>query len=179
MKVLRRAAIIVWALTSSACGESAAGAGNVQIFVVPESTITDGLEPGTDPESVQDGWTISYRRYLVAVGNFRARRSDTGDSISDGTSHVLDMKNAPTSGYVVKEFRDVAAVRWDKFGYDVPNAKSGMKALCPDEKGGSRFHDFERLFRVFRGRGGERRADDLLRMGICGGHVVRRLRKRR
>jgi len=112
-------------------GSSTGGNGNVQIFVVPEDSIAKGLEPGTELENVQDGWTITYDRYLVAVGNFRARRSDTGDTLSDPSVHILDLKLAPTSGYVVKELTDVSAVRWDKFGYDVPNAKAGATPLAP------------------------------------------------
>lgn len=112
-------------------GSSTGGNGNVQIFVVPEDSIANGLQPGTELENVQDGWTITYDRYLVAVGNFRARRSDNGDSIGDPAIHILDLKAAPTSGYVVKELTDVAAVRWDKFGYDVPNARAGATPLPP------------------------------------------------
>ena len=121
-------------LASPGCSNSAStggGSGSVQIFVVPEDSITRGLVPGTELENVQDGWTITYDRYLVAVGNFRARRSDSGDTLSDPTIYVLDLKGAPTSGYVTKELHDVAAVRWDKFGYDIANARAGAVALAP------------------------------------------------
>ena len=128
----------------SACGSkdggsSTGGKGNVQIFVVPEDSITGGLEPGTDLENVQDGWTIRYDRYLVAVGNFRARRSDTGATLDDPSIHILDLKAAPTSGYVVKELTGVDAVRWDKFGYDVPNAKAGATPLAPTKQADADF----------------------------------------
>ena len=115
---------------TASCG-SGGGPGSVQIFVVPEDTIANGLDPGAALENVQDGWTIRYDRYLVAVGNFRAKRSDTGATLGDPTVYVLDLKKAPTSGYVVKEFKDVASVRWDKFGFDIPNAKAGVSTLPP------------------------------------------------
>lgn len=117
--------------TSSDGGASSSGTGAVQIFVVAEDSIGDGLEPGTEPENVQDGWTVKYARYLVTVGNFRAKRSDTGAAIGDPSVFVLDLKNAPENGYVVAELKDVAAVRWDKFGFDIANAKSGAKNLPP------------------------------------------------
>src|SRR5262245_24341904 len=86
------------------CGdEGGGGAGSVQVFVVPEDTITNGLDPGTELENVQDGWAIRYTKYLSVWGNFRAKRSDTGDAIGDSTMYVLDLKNAPESGYLVKE----------------------------------------------------------------------------
>lgn len=119
-----------------ACGTSStdgagAGTGRVQIFVVAEDSIRNGLEPGTSGENIQDGWTIKYDRYLVAVGGSRAKRSDTGAQIGDPAVYVLDLKNAPENGYVVAELKDVAAVRWDKFGFDIANAKAGMKTLPP------------------------------------------------
>jgi hypothetical protein len=108
-----------------------AGKGTVQIFVVPEDTITQGLDPGTDMESVQDGWTIRYSRFLVTIGNFRAMRTDTHATMGDSTIFILDLRNAPTSGYVTHTFTHVDAVRWDKFGFDMPNAKPGNQGLGP------------------------------------------------
>jgi hypothetical protein len=118
-------------VVGGACGSDDAGTGTAQIVVVPESTIPDGLDPGSDPENIQDGWTIRYSRYLTAIGHFRAQRTDTGATVSDPTVYVLDLKNAPTNGYAVKEWRDLAAVRWDKFGFDLPNAKAGATTLAP------------------------------------------------
>ncbi len=125
--------------SSSDGGTGTGGAGNVQIFVVAEDSITNGLEPGSDLENVQDGWSIKYDRYLVAVGNFRARRSDTGEALSDPSVFILDLKAGPTSGYVVKQLSGVAAVRWDKFGYDVPNAKAGAMPLAPTKQADADF----------------------------------------
>lgn len=129
--LLTAAALGFLAACSNDGGTGTGGSGNVQIFVVPEDSITNGLDPGTELENVQDGWTIKYDRYLVAIGNFRARRSDTGETLSDPSVYILDLKGAPTSGYVAKEFTGASAVRWDKFGYDVPNAKAGAKPLAP------------------------------------------------
>jgi hypothetical protein len=126
----------ITACTSTTDGGTADGnaKGTVQIFVVPEDTIANGLEPGTELENIQDGWTITYDRYLVTIGNFRAKRTDTGATIGDPSIYVLDLKSAPETGYVVAELEDVAAVRWDKFGLDVPNAKAGAKTLAPTKQ---------------------------------------------
>lgn len=122
------------ACSSSNDSGDSAGNGAVQIFVVPEDSVREGLEPGTDGENIQDGWTIRYDRYLVTVGNFRAKRSDTGASIGDPRVFVLDLLNAPSSGYVVSELSGIAAGRWDKFGYDVANAKPGAITLAPTKQ---------------------------------------------
>lgn len=132
-RMLLAAALATAACTSSSDGGTGAtgATGTVQIFVVAEDSIAEGLDPGDGPENIQDGWSVRYNRYLVAVGNFRARRTDTGATIGDPNVYVLDLKNAPENGYVVTELRDVAAVRWDKFGLDIPNAKDGAKAMAP------------------------------------------------
>ncbi len=106
--------------------------GAVQVFVEPEDTIPNGLEPGTEEENIKDGWKVTYDKFVVTVGNFRATRSDApGDRLSDPTVYVLDLKNAPAGGYVIKTFDGVAAVHWDKVGYDLPNAKAGVRSLPP------------------------------------------------
>lgn len=115
-------------LLATACGS---GSGAVQIFVVPESSITSGISAGPDPEEIHDGWTLAYDRFLVSIGNFRARRTDTGDSVTAPGTFVLDLKNAPSSGYVVAEFNDLAAVRWDKLGYDMPSARGDAQPVPP------------------------------------------------
>lgn len=106
--------------------------GSAQIFVEPEDTIPNGIEPGTDEENMKDGWKVTYEKFVVTVGNFRASRSDAAsDKLSDPTVYVLDLKNAPAGGYVITTFDEVAAVHWDKVGYDLPNAKAGVKSLPP------------------------------------------------
>lgn len=118
--VVASAAIV---LALAGCGEDAAGTGRVQVFVEPEDTIPDGLQPGTGDENIQDGWTVTYEKFLVAVGNFRATRSaDTSDQLSEPRVLVVDLKNVPTGGLVIAEFDDVTASRWDKVGFDLPNA---------------------------------------------------------
>ena len=116
-----------------ACSDSG-GSGNVQIFVVPEDSIVNGIVAGTDTENIQDGWTVTYSRYLASVGNFRARRSDTNATLSDPSRFILDLKSAPTSGYVTTTWSSVDAVMWDKFGYDVPNATAGALPLPPTKQ---------------------------------------------
>jgi len=110
-------------LALAGCGEDSGATGRVQVFVEPEDTIPDGLEPGTGEENIQDGWTVTYDKFLVAVGNFRAARSaDTSDQLSEPRVYVVDLKNVPTGGLVIAEFNDVTASRWDKVGFDLPNA---------------------------------------------------------
>ncbi len=112
-------------------GTSPTAQGNAQVFVVPEASITDGLEPGDGGEQIKDGWRVEYTKFLITIGNFRARSTATGKELRDPTVWVLDLKSAPTSGYVTARFDEIDAVRFDKVGQDMPAAAPGAKALPP------------------------------------------------
>jgi hypothetical protein len=106
-------------LTLAACD----GTGNAQIFIAAESTIPNGVQAGTGPENIQDGWTAQYSKFLVVVGNFRAgRNSAPGDRQTDPRVVVLDLKQVPANGYVLTQFNNIAATRWNQVGFDLPNA---------------------------------------------------------
>ena len=122
---------LAWALGSLIACNGNAEDGRVQIFTEPEDTIPDGLEPGTGGENITDGWAVTYARFLVTIGNFRAARSDADNTLSEPAIFVLDLKNGPAGGYVVASFDEVSAVRWDRFGFDLPNARGGAQTLGP------------------------------------------------
>ncbi|TKD08855.1 hypothetical protein E8A74_13770 [Polyangium fumosum] len=112
-------------------GEDGATAekGSAQVFVEAEDTIPNGLSAGMGDEDIQDGWSVTYDRFLVAIGNIRASRSDATEALSAPDVYVLDLKKVPAGGYVVATFEGVSATRWDRFGFDLPNAKPGAKGL--------------------------------------------------
>jgi hypothetical protein len=128
----RAPVVIAASLVALALGGcSGEGAGTAQIFVEPEDTITHGLSAGTDNENIHDGWSVTYTRFLVVVGSVRASRSDTLEKVTDTGVHVLDLLRAPASGYVVAELQSLGAARWDRFGFDLPNAAKGAVPLAP------------------------------------------------
>lgn len=104
------------------------GKGSAQVFVVPEETIASGLEPGTGDENLHDGWKVEYSKFLVSIGNFRAKSSQSGKEVRDGTVWILDLKAAPAGGYVTASFSDLDAVRYDKVGEDMPVPTATAKA---------------------------------------------------
>jgi hypothetical protein len=110
---------------------SGTGTGRVQVFVVPESTITEGISAGTGLEDIADGWRVEYSKFLVTVGNFRATSTQAGTTIGDPSLYVLDLRNAPAGGYVFATFEGVSAVRFDKVGEDMPAAKPGVRGIAP------------------------------------------------
>lgn len=118
---------------AAGCGDAGetSETGAVQVFVEPEDTIPEGLEPGTGDEDIADGWRVTYDRFLITIGNVRAARSGNKDTLRNSTVYVLDLKNAPATRYVIAEFEDVRATRWDRFGFDLPIAKEGVRTLAP------------------------------------------------
>ena len=120
--------------TTSDAGAPASGTGTAQLIVVAEDSIPEGLQSGTDPENLKDGWSITYDRFLVTIGGVVAARSDNGASTSAPDVFVLDLRNAPTTGYVLAEWKGLSAARYDKFSFSLPNAKPGAKLLAPTKQ---------------------------------------------
>ena len=111
------------ALATLALGCSAAGTGTVQIFVEAEESVPEGLSPGTGDEDIVDGWRVDYTTFVVAVGDFRAGQSADPDAeLRDDRVWLVDLLDLPAGGLVLAEFDDADAVRWDRFGYSLPNA---------------------------------------------------------
>lgn len=125
--------LVVALASTSACGSGGVGGGtgNVQLFIVPEDSIVSGVAAGTDKENLQDGWTVTYKKFLVTIGGFRARSTLGGKNIGDATLFVLDLKNAPPGGYVTVSLQGVDALRYDKVGEDMPAASPVARALPP------------------------------------------------
>jgi hypothetical protein len=102
---------------ASGCGSD--GPGNAQIFVEAEETIADGLTPGDELENIKDGWTVTYEKFLITLGNFRASQSrNTSATLTEPKTFVLDLQAIPAAGFLLADFKDVEATRWDKVGYD-------------------------------------------------------------
>jgi hypothetical protein len=105
------------AVALSACGSGSTG--NATVFAEPEETITDGLTPGTDLENIKDGWTATYTKFLIVLGNIHAQRSaDGATTLTDNRIQVIDLRNLPQTGLILAEWKGIADTRWDKFGYD-------------------------------------------------------------
>ena len=106
-----------------ACGSDSGGQGTVQVFVEPEDSITDGLTAGDGEEQVVDGWNVEYDRFVATIGRVRASRSDTEDmELLDERVFVVDLQAVPAAGLTIAEFESVDATRFQRFGFDMPNA---------------------------------------------------------
>lgn len=117
-----RRIVIALAMATAACGGNGSGTGGLRAFVVAEDTIPDGLVAGTALENIQDGWNVTYDKFLAVVGNFRAARQGSGDAKQASDVFIIDMKGLSTAGLVIADLEDLRATRWDKVGYDMPRA---------------------------------------------------------
>lgn len=129
------APLVLTVVAVAACSDEPGGSlgakGNAEVFVVAEESITGGIEAGAGDENIQDGWSVSYTKFLVTIGNFRAKSSGSNIAVSDPSVYVLDLKNAPAEGYIIKRFADIDAIRYDKVGSDMPVALAAAKTLPP------------------------------------------------
>ena len=66
---------------------------------------------------------MTYTKFLVGVGNFRAARtSDSTDRFDSDRVLVVDLTKVPSSGLILATFENIAATRWDQIGYDLIGA---------------------------------------------------------
>lgn len=103
------------------CGDDA-GSGSASILVQPEDVIIEGLAAGTDAEDIQDGWNVTFDKYIVAIGDIDIHLA-TNESIEAEAPevYVLDLTQIPAMGLDLFSFSDLRTGRWE-FGYSTPAA---------------------------------------------------------
>jgi hypothetical protein len=114
---------LLFALAAHGCGGGdGVGQGDARILVEAEATITDGLSPGADEESIADGWAVTYATFDVAIGDVALGRSaDASASATAGARVILDLTTVDT-GYDLVTLMGVDAGRWDLFSFETPAA---------------------------------------------------------
>lgn len=109
------------------CGddEAGVGTGSLTVLLETEEVIVDGLSPGDEGENIQDGWAVDFEKYIVTIGSIDAHLA-TDDSIEaeSGDVYVVDLTEAPGSGFDLWELDELAEGRWN-FGYATPGAADG------------------------------------------------------
>lgn len=119
----RAFSLSLFACLAACTGASGAGSGSLDVYVLPEETISDGLVAGDGDENLRDGWNVTYTRFLVSLGHFSASVSTMPDqTLSEESIHVVDLERVTSSGFLLAQFNDVRATRWDRVGFRIPNA---------------------------------------------------------
>lgn len=81
-----------------ALASCATPAGEVVFLLEPESSITSGIRAGAELEQVQDGWSVDFSKYLVALGPVELTHVQSGTVTSDPGRWVVDLVQIPQSG---------------------------------------------------------------------------------
>jgi hypothetical protein len=112
-------AVLVLALTSAGCSDDDAGTGELTVLLEAEDTISGGLDPGDEGESIQDGWQVRYDQFIVGIGAV-ALSYATDDSIEAAADDVfaIDLTTVPEDGTALWALSDLRAGRW-QFGYGI------------------------------------------------------------
>ena len=122
---IRALLVAISALSSALAGcSSDAGTGSLTVLIEAEDVITEGLEPGTDGESIQDGWAVSFDKYIVAIGDVDVHLATNESVFAEAAEvHVVDLVQVPASGLELAQLNELRAGRWE-FNYATPIAES-------------------------------------------------------
>lgn len=109
------------ALLLGACGETTAATGSLQFQIEAEDTVTEGLAAGTGDEQIVDGWTVTFDKYIVAVGHVEVEGN--GPTHLHGEDEiVVDLTQLPEGGLTLTTFEGAAVGAWPEVFWETPAA---------------------------------------------------------
>lgn len=124
------------------CGDSSEDAppGSVRVIVEPEDTILEGLSAGEKVANIRDGWTVTYDKYIVAMGHVTiAYATDDALIAEDERAFVVDLSKVPANGEPLWRLDGLRPGRWN-FGYALVTGEDDVKRHDSVSK-----RDFERV----------------------------------
>jgi|SRR5690606_1983126 hypothetical protein len=111
---------------ATGCGGSA-DEGRLEVLIQAEDTITRGLDPGTGPENLVDGWTARFDKYVVALGNVKLGRDADHIEVTDTVRRAYDLVQAPQADWELTELAGLEGKRYDFFGYETVHAEEAER----------------------------------------------------
>ena len=112
----RSSLILAGALAACSDGSDDAGSGTLTVLLEPEDVIVRGLEAGDSAANVRDGWSVSFEKYVVAIGHVDAHLGTDEDVVAeDDAVHAVDLTQLPTTGLQLWELNDLQRGRWEFF----------------------------------------------------------------
>lgn len=119
--VLKHVALISTLAALAGCGGDEAGRGTLAVEVWGEEYIEEGIPA----EEFVDGWSVTFDRFLVVIGDVTVARGDGGPDIDDPTQRVFDLTRPGPYPFLTQE---VPAGRYDNTGYTIAPAGAGAIA---------------------------------------------------
>jgi hypothetical protein len=115
---------VLFALFVSACGGDEEK-GTLSVAVEAEDTIQNGIEAGDSGESIQDGWSVVFEKYVVAIGDIDVELStDRSVTAEAPRAFAVDLTRIPAAGLPLWKLDELQAGRWE-FHYATPGAADG------------------------------------------------------
>lgn len=139
---LDNAVLGLWlVLLTSGCGSdlTQAGSGSVSVLLEPETTILNGLEPGEAIEQIQDGWTVTFDKYVVGIGHIQTHLGSDQDTQAEANDvFLVDLKTLRADGEALWKIDNLSPGRWT-FGYEFSTATNTKRHDSVSES------DYERM----------------------------------
>jgi hypothetical protein len=106
-------------------GDDTAGSGaegNLSVLLEAEETIVEGIAAGDGLEDIRDGWSVSFDKYVVVVGNINLQlATDLSVQRSASELFAVDLTEVPESALPLWQIEGLAAERWI-FNYELASA---------------------------------------------------------
>jgi hypothetical protein len=115
---------LLFALFLPACGgDDEKGA--LSVAVEAEDTIQDGIEAGESRESIQDGWSVAFEKYVVTIGDIDLELStDRSVTAEAPGAFAVDLTRIPSAGLALFRLDELEAGRWE-FHFATPGTREG------------------------------------------------------
>ncbi len=110
-------------LGNLACGDDVDSArGSLNVLLEAEDAVIDGLLPGDGTEDVRDGWSVTFDKYIVTIGEIGVQlSSDRHVAVAASELFTVDMTRVPAAGLRLWEIDELRAGRWE-FNYALGSA---------------------------------------------------------
>ena len=106
------------------CGDGG-GTGTLTVLLQAEDTITDGLASGMEGENIQDGWNVTFDKYIVAIGDIDVHLSKEEKVDAENEEvFVVDLAKVPADGLSLWTLEDLEEGSWE-FHYSTTAASDG------------------------------------------------------
>jgi hypothetical protein len=111
--------------------------GGARLLLEPESTITDGIPAGDGLDAIVDGWSVSFSKYVVAVGPVELRSRESESHATDPLRLIIDLRQLPSQGVPLWTLSGLTEGRYDLFFGTTGSDREQHEGVSDD--------DFERM----------------------------------
>ena len=121
--------VLIGALVAGcASGES----GDLRIVLDDDPAITRGMDAGSGRAQIQDGWSVSFDRYLIVLGEISLAIDGAYSPLVVAQQRVIDMRALPPRGMLLELITGLQATRFQRFGYTLPATTSDDENAIDD-----------------------------------------------